>query len=194
MQVSLCYFFMYILEAFIFYDYCNNLFEQKRTRHQTILIIGICSLVEYLASFFHQSIINISLFVIFCLFMLVFLYHMKQIHAIFHTAILTTAMCGSELVIAPIFTNNIWSEQSLLHNLMIQAPLCKLVYFVIVKLIVHIFKGFRSENYYTSIANFILTIISVLTLIILYSLFSLYTGLPLDTTQRILMITNAVII
>lgn len=194
MQVNLCYLFVYILEALIFYYYCSNLFEQRRTKKQIFLTIGFAYFIEYLMSLFYQSIINASLFVVFNFLMLIILYKNKLVNAFFHTIILTIAMGGTELLIAPIFTSNFWAEQSLFHNLIIQAPLCKLAYFTVINLIIRIFRGIRSENKYTSTANFVLTIISILTFIILYSLLALFTQLPLDIMQRLLIVANAVII
>ena len=194
MLLPLCYLFIYICEALIFYYYCNGLFEPKRTKKLIYLTIGIAYFIEYLGSFFHQTAINAGLFVIFNFCMLTFLYKNKLINVFFHTIILTIAMSGTELLIAPMFTGNFWAEQTLFYNLIIQAPLCKLAYFIAVKIVIHVFKGIHSNNKYTSIANWVLTVISVLTLIVLYSLMSIFLRTSVDIGHRILMIADAVII
>ena len=194
MLTNLSYFIVYIIEALIFYYYCTHLFKKRKPGIRILLIVGVAYLAEYLLSFFHLIAVNIGVFILFNIILLTYLYEIKFIHAVFHTIILTVAMVGTELIIAPMFTGDFWADQSELYNLFVQAPLCKLAYFIVVSLLIHVFRGLSTENKYTSTANFVLTGMSILTFVILYSLLSIYSKLPLTGTYRITIIANSVII
>lgn len=191
MQINICYFFMYLFEALIIYYYCSCLFEKKCSRTITISSISICYFVEFLLSYFHNPLINTCLFIIFSFLIIAFLYKCRILNSLFHSLVLTAAMTGTELLIVPLFTNDFWKEQSLFHNRIIQAPLCKLSYFIVVNILIQFFKCRQLENKYTSIANSVLIIIAFLTYFILYSIISLFIENPYDIKQRTVMIIDA---
>ena len=191
MTINICYFFIYCLEAFIFSYYCYCLFERKYSQGVTLSAVIFCYFIQYILSYFHNPLVNTGLFVILNLLIIAIFFKCSIVNALFHSFILTAAMTGTELLIAPMFTNNFWKEQSMLYNLTIQAPLCKLTYFIVVIIIIQFFKNRHSENKYTTIASAVLIIIAFLTYFILYSLISLFIEYPYDMNQRIVMIIDA---
>ena len=194
MKINICYFVVYFLEALIFLYYCNNLFEKKQRKWNQTVYVFIAYLIQYVFSFLHLPFINAVLFIGLNWTLLFFLYDTDILGSIFHSIVLVISMGGSELAIAPLFTNDFWKEQSQLHNLIIQAPLCKFAYFLIVIIVVHLLKCLPSKRHsYVLKENILLIITSLLSFWIIYSLIIIYSKVPLSMPHRILIMSVAFI-
>lgn len=195
MTINLCYFIVYIFEAIIFGYYCNQLFKPKASMATRCLYIGIAYSIQFLCSFFRQPVLNTLLFVILNTLLMIFLYRVSFFNTLLHNILLVASMSGAELMIAPLFSNNFWLEQSNFYNLFVQAPLCKFVYFLLTTIIIYTLKSIQAYKHtYTYKANIILILITLFVLVILYSLVTFYTHIQLSMYQRIWVIIDSLIL
>ena len=195
MTINLCYFIVYIFEAIIFGYYCNQLFKPKASMSTRCLYIGIAYSIQFLCSFFRQPVLNTLLFVILNTLLMIFLYKVSILNILLHNILLVASMSGAELMIAPLFSNNFWVEQSNFYNLFVQAPLCKFVYFLLTTIIIYTLKSIQTYKHtYTYKANIILILITLFVLVILYSLVTFYTHIQLSMYQRIWVIIDSLIL
>lgn len=194
MRADLSFFYIFVAEAIIFFYYSINLFDIRKSIKNTIAVIITGYFAMYLASFLHISLINAELFLIINFILLLTMYDIKPLQAFIHALILSFSMCGTELLISLLFIGNFPEEQALLYNIFIQAPLCKIAYFMIVNIVIHIVneRKFKDENVYSTYIA--LTLRSIFLFFFLYSLLNLFIKLPFDAGNHIRIIANAFII
>lgn len=194
MRADLSFFYVFVAEAIIFFYYTINLFDIQKSMKKTIAVIISGYLTMYLASFLHISLINAELFLIINFILLLTMYDIKPFQAFIHALILSFSMCGTELLISLLFIGSFPEEQSLLYNIFIQAPLCKIAYLMTINIVIHIVneRKYKDQNVYSTYIA--LTIRSIFIFFFLYSLLNLITELPFDTASHIRIIANAFII
>ena len=136
MSISICYAVIYILEAFILWQYCRNLFSSKYTRQQEAMFLFLGYSVLFAGSCFDNYRINIVLFFIVNLICIFIIYQLKLLNALFHALFITISMLLSEICILGIlsyFGPNFYEERSYFRNLVILSVISKLLYFLILQ-------------------------------------------------------------
>ena len=148
------YFFIYLVEGFIFFHYTSNLFKNKYSHADTILFTLLGHGLMYVISFVHNAYINTLSFALISLLLLYYLYTIRFSHAIFHTTILTTIMLITETFTASILSNylaDIWLNWSHASVLIFLAIFSKLLYFIVVQVFIILH---RKRNSKTSTSDF----------------------------------------
>lgn len=136
MSISICYAFIYILEACILWQYCRNLFSSKYSRQQEAVFLFLGYSVLFAGSFFDNYQINIVLFFIVNLICIFIIYQLKLLTALFHSLFITISMLLSEICILGVlsyFGPNFYEERSYFRNLVILSVISKLLYFLILQ-------------------------------------------------------------
>ena len=191
-MTALSYAIIYIIEAFIYYYYCTNMYEPKKSKHNVIITISLFYVTAYiLYIIFNSALINTISFILFSYVMMLILYKSTPFSGLLNTLTLTLAMAGGELLIAPIFNKSFYTDQQKWYNMLILSTLSKLSYFIIVNVIVHLFAGIKFKKLYTRMLNVVIVIESSLYLVIIYSVMYLFLNVDLNIKYRLLIIITA---
>ncbi len=136
MAISICYAVIYILEACILWQYCQNFFPSKYTRKSEAAFLFLGYFVLFAGSFLDDYRVNIALFFIVNFICIFVIYQLKLLTALFHTLFITISMVLSELGIISIlsyFGPDFYEEKSYFRNLVILSVISKLLYFLILQ-------------------------------------------------------------
>ncbi len=141
MNAVIYYSVIYILEAYIIWHYCSNMFLFRFNRLITSLMIIPLYTITLLTIPYQNILLNMLAF---CTvhFLYILLFKVKWYSAIFHAAITTSIMSLSELVVGTIVPSalyDFYSETTQTQLLTLAALLSKLLYFIILQTIIHYF-------------------------------------------------------
>lgn len=148
MNTTICYFFIYLIEAVILWQYTSNLFEPKRPVKEQLTILSVLYLVLFIVSLFEFRWLNASLFLVVNFIFIVTQFNSKWYSSLFHSAVISAIMALCELVVYGIisrFSPHFFSEASFFYNLVILTAFSKIMYFMIVYIIIYFFK--EQQNY-----------------------------------------------
>lgn len=148
MAVTVLYIFVYIIEAIILGWYCNHLFNPKYSKKVECLFIAMglaCLFLNFHCQIFY---INIAFIVLINFILIFFLYDAKWHSALFNCLTLTCIMTLSEVVILQlkslISIDFLYSDSHIVY-LCVVALLCKITYFIMLRLIVIFMHGQRKK-------------------------------------------------
>lgn len=141
MEVLFCYVIIYLVEAFILWLYCNDLFIPKYTVRQTVLCLSALYSMLFCLSMLNIYALNAAAFLLTTFIFIYFLYNSKWFVALFHAGITTTAMGLGELLslsLFPDFIKNFYEIRSDSSLLFICTFFSKLIYFFIIYILSHL--------------------------------------------------------
>ena len=92
MEVLFCYVIIYLVEAFILWLYCNDLFIAKYSTRQTIISLLIFYSLLFILTRFDSYLLNSFAFFMVNLLFISLFYTIKWSSALFHAGITTVAM------------------------------------------------------------------------------------------------------
>ena len=132
---------LYLVEYLIAFNYFKKIFEYKSSCNKSIVIVGLNYLAIMLIYVINPNIewLNVLLFAIANYLAICFGFHSNQKSAIFHSLILSLVMYITEMV--TIFTISVLFNKSVIHYqndfflLLVDAVICKTLYFVSTALI-----------------------------------------------------------
>ena len=136
------YCLVYFAEALIIWQYCSGLFQSKYSKPIEISLCLILYSVPLIFSFQENIEINFITFISINFLYIILLYKSTWYIALFHASITTVLMGLTELISMSLFselTYTFYKEDLLLHNFSILTVCSKLLYFIFLQLIVHIF-------------------------------------------------------
>lgn len=140
METQICYFLIFLVEAFILEQYASMLFQSRFCKKIEYGVLTVSYLVLFFLSVFRNLWLNaLAVFLIHFVFFLS-MYQIRWFSALFHSAITVTIMIISELIVFAFiatFAKNFYAEQNYFRNLSILAMLSKTLYFLILYLIAH---------------------------------------------------------
>lgn len=172
MNIISCYIITYIIEALILCQYCSHLFYPKHPNHIKVILISILYSILFFISFLDLAWLNIIAFVTANFIYIWTINQVKYSTALFHAAITTTIMGMSELIafsIRSYFTSNFFAEYDYLKNLIILGIFSKTLYFIILQIILRLFKTKHKSYNKTSL---LLTAVPMVTLFVMITLFA----------------------
>ena len=178
---GLTYFFIFLVEAYILYEYACRIFVPKYSLKKTFLSIFLGYLFLFAVSFIKNATVNTIAFFLVSLLLLYLLFSIRISHAIFHIAILTSIMVLSELLTAAILANytpNLWTEWSHASSFLLFVVICKLIYFFSTQLLARLLTGKHQNTSSTDAGTFLLVIISACSVMIPLFLSGLGRNLP----------------
>lgn len=197
MKNTICYIVIYIIEAFIFWQYCNNIFDCKRKK----IIEIITYILAYSALFFislkSNSGLNLFSFAVINFIAIYFLYNLKWYNAILHSAILTIIMSASELIVYTFILHNeknFINELSYLRSIIILTIFSKLIYFTISYIISKIIKKKQLCQSKIDLGMALLIFIPLISISIFITLFSISMKTSLSVVQDWMILANAAMI
>lgn len=176
MEITICYIIIYLLEAFILWQYCSNLFFPRHSKLINYTLLLASYTVLFLISFLEIFWINFIAFFI-VNFLLIFIsYQTKCNSALFHASIITIVMGFSELVILNIishFASGFYAERSHFRNLVILTVFSKLIYFFILHFIIYLLGETKEKDIQHDKGSILLTVTPVISVCVMITFFSI---------------------
>ncbi len=160
MEVVLCYFIAYIIEALILKQYCSTFFAAKRSPRAQWLSLSVAYFVLFILSFLENFSLNTAVFLFVNALLIQLIYDTRISTAMFHATILTTLMCLSELIVVAFMTHlaeDFYQSPLYFRNLLLLLLFSKQLYFWIVFAISHIFNHRSKEQHISLLEGLFLT-------------------------------------
>lgn len=132
---------LYFVEFLIAFNYFKKIFDYKNSRKQSIIIVSLNYIAIFIFYLINPNIewLNVLLFAIANYLSVYFGFNSNQKSAIFHSLILSLVMYITEMVtiftISTLFNKFVIHYQNDFFLLIVDAVICKTLYFVIAKLI-----------------------------------------------------------
>lgn len=176
MKNAACYFFSFLVEAIILWQYSSNLFTAKRKPWIKFIMLFVFYLTMFAASLLEYKWLNITLY-FFMNFIFLFTQHdLKWYSALFHSAIIAAIMGMCELTVYSLierFTPHFFAESEHFHNMIIFTIFSKIIFFTIIYILIHLLKGQQTQNHQYDKSVLLLIFIPITSVFIMLTLVSI---------------------
>ncbi len=176
MKNIICYFFSFLVEAMILWQYSSHLFSARRKPREKMLMLCVFYFILFGVSLFESVWFNTTLYFLLNFIFLIIQCCPNWYTAVFHASILTAVMTTSELIVygitkrfAPHFLNN--SRD--FYHLLLFSVFSKLIFFAVTFILMHLMKktNKNAEQYDRSV--FLFVFIPVTSIFIMFTLISI---------------------
>ena len=172
MKNAICYFFSFLVEAIILWQYSSNLFSAKRKL--LVKLIALCCLyfILFFCSLFESIWLNVAFYFLLNFIFLVIQFYLNWYTALFHSSILTAVMSMSELIVYGIikrFAPHFLDNGREFNHLLVFTVFNKLIFFTVIYLLIHFIKKQEkcSRQYDKSI--FLLVFIPIASVFVMFT-------------------------
>lgn len=180
-EMKLCYFIIFLIEAFILLQYTSALFEAKYRKLIEVPFLLILYSAIYPLSFIGNYFLNAAAF-FGVNFVFIFLMYRTNVQlALFHSAISTAVMSASELFVFNIisrYTTGFFTGARHNLNLILLAVFSKFLYFLIFYLLSHFFRTDKENSNSNNKSTLFLSLVPLTTLFVLMTFTSVSTKIP----------------
>ncbi|WP_448902117.1 sensor histidine kinase [Eubacterium sp.] len=197
METTILYFFIYVIEAFILWWYCSNLFSAKYSKKYILLGISIGYLFLFLISLAKFAWLNTIIFTVINFTILLTLYHLKWNLCLFYSMVITCIMGLSEIVIAGLlsrFNGTILYTNTNFTIVITLTVLSKLLYFIGLRITMALVPGNVDNKGYTNKVTILLNIIPFISFYIVITLFSVLLNSDISNNFRNMLSSCAVLL
>lgn len=194
---TICYFFSFLVEAIILWQYSSNLFPAKRKSGVKLIVLSSLYFILFLVSLLESIWINIILY-----FLLNFIFLMTQCYlnwytALFHSSILTAVMAMSELVVYGItkhFAPRFLDNGREFYHLLFFAVFSKLIFFAVAYILMHLMKTPKNEAGQHDRSVFLLVFIPLTSIFIMFTFVSIGESVSLPSSLVWMVAVGAVLL
>lgn len=194
---TICYFFSFLVEAIILWQYSSNLFPAKRKSGVKLIVLSSLYFILFLVSLLESIWINIILY-----FLLNFIFLMTQCYlnwytALFHSSILTAVMAMSELVVYGItkhFAPRFLDNGREFYHLLFFAVFSKLIFFAVAYILMHLMKTPKNEAGQHDRSVFLLVFIPLTSIFIMFTFVSIGESVSLPSSLDWMVAVGAVLL
>lgn len=147
MQNAVCYFFSFVVEAIILWQYSSKLFSSRRPIRSRILMLCGLYFILFCVSLAESIWINTILYFFLTLIFLITQYLMDWNATLFHTSILTAIMSMSELIVYGItkhFAPHFLDNGRDFYHLVFFSVFSKLIFLAVAYILMHLMQ--KSEK------------------------------------------------
>lgn len=172
---GVCYFFTFLIEAVILWQYSSNLFTARRRPRIQFAMLFIFYFTMFAVSLLEYKWLNMALYFVMNFVFLLAQYDLKWYSALFHSAVLAAIMGMCELTIYSTierFSPHFLAESGQFQNMIIFIILSKMIFFTIVYILIHILKGHQAQNQQHDKSVLLLIFIPVTSVFIMLTLVS----------------------
>lgn len=162
MNYPVCYFFIFLAEAVILWQYASNLFDSRHSAWKRAAVLCGLYAVLFAASLFESRWLNMVLYLLAGFIFLVTQYRLNWRPAFFHAAVLTAVMALCELMVYSIighFTPHFLQNRGTLRNIALFAVFSKLIFFTLIYILTHMIK--RGKKQQVQQDNSVLLLVSI---------------------------------
>lgn len=143
MIMIICYFFSFLVEAVILWQYTSTLFIPKQRVRTRLLFLCVLYLILFAASIFDYKWLNALLYLLVSFLFLITMHQLKWHLALFHAAVLTAVMSMCELAVYSIirhFAPNFFTEATRPHNIILFTVFSKMIFFTVIYTLIHLLR------------------------------------------------------
>ncbi|MDE7323564.1 MAG: GHKL domain-containing protein [Lachnospiraceae bacterium] len=149
MKSAACYFFSFLVEAIVLWQYSSNLFTAKRKPWIKFVMLFVFYLTMFAVSLLEYKWLNITLYFFLNFIFLLAQHDLKWYSALFHSAIIAAIMGMCELTVYSVverFTPHFFAESGHFLNMIIFTIFSKIIFFTIIYILIHLLKGQQTQN------------------------------------------------
>ncbi len=175
---------VFLVEAIITYQYGTNLFTARHSVKNRLIMLSMLYTILFAIYFFNIAWLNMVLYFVANYVFLYFQYTGKHGISLLHSAILTSIMASSEMVILFIinrFTPNFYSNLSFSVNTILFIILSKTLFFIVTYLITYAFKSQKGNDERFEKGNLLLMVIPITTMFVISTFLDISEKYELNT-------------
>lgn len=149
MSNVVCYFFTFLIEAVILWQYSSNLFTARRRPWIQFAMLFIFYFTMFAVSLLEYKWLNMTLYFVMNFIFLLTLYDLKWYTALFHSAVIAGVMGMCELIVYSTierFSPHFLAESGQFQNMIIFIIFSKMLFFTIVYILIHLLKVQQAYN------------------------------------------------
>lgn len=143
MITTICYFFSFLAEAIVLWQYTCTLFIPKQRLRTRLLFLCALYLTLFAVSLFDYKWLNALLYLLVSFIFLITMHRLKWHTALFHAAVLTAVMSMCELAVYSIigrFAPHFFTESTHSHNIILFAVFSKMIFFTVIYILIHLLR------------------------------------------------------
>lgn len=197
MGITICYFFIYFVEAIIALLYSSNVFNTKTKTFTRILSLTILYASLFAISFSENFMLNTMSFLLANFIFIFSLYQCKWHLALFHATILTVSMGFSELVVYSLmshFAPDFFGQNTYFRNLALLTVFSKILYYIIT-LILSQTLGKQHKTYQVNNkTSFYLIVVPIISVYVMLTLFAICVVAKLNATLDLMISISALLL
>ena len=194
---TICYFFSFLVEAIILWQYSSNLFPARHTLRRKLAVLCGLYFILFCASLSESIWINIILY-----FLLNFIFLLTQCYliwytALFHSSILTAVMAMSELVVYGItkhFAPRFLDNGRKFYHLLFFSFFSKLIFFAVTYILMHLMKSPKKDAGQHDQSVFLLVFIPLTSIFIMLTFVSIGESVLLPSSLDWMVTMGAVLL
>lgn len=173
---AVCYFFTFLIEAVILWQYSSNLFTAKRKPCIQFAMLFIFYFTMFVISLLEYKWLNMTLYFVMNFIFLLTQYDLKWYSALFYSAIIAAVMGMCELTVYSTierFSPHFLAESGQFQNMIIFIIFSKMIFFTIVYILIHLLKGQQAQTQQHDKSVLLLIFIPVTSVFIMLTLVSI---------------------
>ena len=194
---TICYFFSFLVEAIILWQYSSNLFPARHTPQRKLAVLCGLYFVLFCVSLSESIWINIILY-----FLLNFIFLLTQCYlnwytALFHSSILAAVMTMSELVVYGItkhFAPRFLDNGREFYHLLFFSVFSKLIFFAVTYILMHLMKNPKKDAGQHDQSVFLLVFIPLTSIFIMFTFVSIGESVLLPSSLDWMVTMGAVLL
>lgn len=193
MGKNVWYFFSFLTEAIILWQYTSTLFTAKRTAKRKYIILCGLYFILFAASLFHSKFLNAALYFVFNFVFLATQYCMNAYSAFFHSSILTSVMILCEVMVYYIiryFSPHFKGETS--HFFALFVIFSKLIFFTFIFILLHFLKGRQNNDERLDKSAFLLALIPITSIFVMITFTKISDSCDLSPSLNWMLTLSAV--
>jgi hypothetical protein len=195
MKNAICYFFSFLIEAIILWQYSSNLFSAKRKLLVKLIVLCCLYFILFFASLFESIWLNVALYFLLNFIFLVTQFYLNWYTALFHSSILTAVMSMSELMVYGIikrFAPHFLDNGREFNHLLVFTVFNKLIFFTVIYLLIHFIKKQEkcSRQYDKSI--FLLVFVPIASVFVMFTFINIGENATLPPSLDLMIALSAV--
>ena len=192
---TICYFFSFLVEAIILWQYSSDLFPAKRTPQRKLAVLCSLYFILFCVSLFESIWLNIILYFFLNLIFLMTQCYLNWYTAVFHTFILTAFMTMSELVVYGItkrFAPHYLDNGREFYHLLLFSVFSKLIFFAVAYILMHLMRNPKKDTGQYDKSVFLLVFIPLTSIFIMFTFISIGESVSLPASLDWMVAVGAV--
>lgn len=173
MNNAVCYFFTFLIEAVILWQYSSNLFTARRRPWIQFAMLFTFYFAMFAISLLEYKWLNMALYFVMNFIFLLAQYDLKWYSALFHSAVLAAVMGMCELTVYSTlerFSPHFLTESGQFQNMILFIIFSKTIFFTIVYILIHLLKGQQTQKQHHDKSVLLLIFIPITSVFIMLTL------------------------
>ena len=192
---TICYFFGFLVEAMILWQYSCNLFPARHTRPRRLAVLCGLYFMLFCVSLSEAIWINLVLYFLLNFIFLVTQCSLNRYAAVFHSSVLTAVMAMSELIVYAItkrFAPHFLDNDREFYHLLFFSVLSKLIFFAVTYILIHLMQNPKKNTGQYDKSVFLLVFIPLTSIFIMFTYISIGESVSLPASLDWMVAVGAV--